>query len=328
MKFLPDERLYSRTEYCLQYLRELNAETTKAGLQTVERYHTYWHGAFSSKQAFAVKSFLATQDLNNSELWLWLDSENGYAGYENNAHLKPFLSFISVKHFDPDAEARDTPLAEKTELFTRVAPTQRSDFLRHVALYKHGGTYVDIDTMFLRDMSPLLRNEHLHDEFCYRWSAHLPYGNSAVLRLSQYSETARALLFKCGEVNSCRPMNVLRFEDNINLDLLVLPCTFFDPLWSHHDRRDNYNDAPFDRFEGFFRKFGWRFKQNPAVRSYRDFFPGAFAYHWHNFWEAREHKDSYFGLFNREFDIILREKLGIDLPAQLAQEMEDGAAKK
>ena len=72
---------YSRTEYCLQFLRELDAETTKAGLQTVERYHMYWHGTFSSKQAFAVKSFLATQDLNNSELWLWLDSENGYAGY-------------------------------------------------------------------------------------------------------------------------------------------------------------------------------------------------------------------------------------------------------
>ena len=32
---------------------------------------------------------------------------------ENNVHLKPFLSFISVKHFDPDAEARDTPLADK-----------------------------------------------------------------------------------------------------------------------------------------------------------------------------------------------------------------------
>ena len=83
---------------------------------------------------------------------------------------------------------------------------------------------------------------------------------------------------------------------------------------SSHDRRDNYNDAPFDRFESFFRKFGWRFKRNPTVRSYRDFFPGAFAYHWHNFWDAREHKDSYFGLFNREFDIILREKLGIEIP--------------
>jgi hypothetical protein len=31
VKFLPDERLYSRTEYCLQYLRELDAETTKPG---------------------------------------------------------------------------------------------------------------------------------------------------------------------------------------------------------------------------------------------------------------------------------------------------------
>jgi hypothetical protein len=34
------------------------------------------------KQAFTVKSFLATQDLERSELWLWLDSEHGYVGYK------------------------------------------------------------------------------------------------------------------------------------------------------------------------------------------------------------------------------------------------------
>ena len=34
----------------------------------------------------------------------------------------------------------------------------------------------------------------------------------------------------------------------------------------------------------------------------RDFFPGSFAYHWHNGWKEPEHEASYFGLFNREFD--------------------------
>jgi hypothetical protein len=305
----------------LQYLRETNGHSDDCIPQLLERYHMYWYGAFSLKQAFAVKSFLATQDLENSKLWLWLDIENGYTDYEENLYLRPFLSFLHVRCFDPEVEVPNTPLERMPDLYDGVRLASRSDFFRHVVLYKYGGTYVDMDTMFLRDMSALLRNEHLNDEFCYRWSAHLPYGNSAVLRLRQYSETARTLLVKCGEVGSCRPMNVLRFEDNADLDLLVLPCPFFDPLWPHHDRRDIYNDAPFDRFEGFFRKFNWRFRQNPTVRSYLDFFPGAFAYHWHNFWDAREHKDSYFGLFNREFDIILREKLGIDLPAQRAQEM-------
>lgn len=274
----------------------------------------YWYGAFSLKQAFAVKSFLATQDLKKSELWLWLDIENGHTGYEENLNLRPFLPFLQIRCFDPEVEARNTPLERMSDLYDGVRLASRSDFFRHVILYKYGGIYIDMDMMFLRDMSALLGNEHFHDEFCYRWSAHLPYGNSAVLRLRQHSDTARTLLVTCGEAGSCRPKDVLRFEDNAGLDLLVLPCPFFDALWPHHDRQDNYNDAPFDRFADFFRKFGWRFKRNPAVRSYRDFFPGAFAYHWHNFWDAREHKDSYFGLFNREFDIILGEKLGIEIP--------------
>lgn len=274
----------------------------------------YWYGVFSLKQAFAVKSFLATQDLNNSELWLWLDVESGHANYEENLYLRPFLNFLHVKCFDPEVEARNTPLEQRSELYDGVKLASRSDFFRHVVLYKYGGTYVDMDMMFLRDMSAPLGNKHFHEEYCYRWSAHLPYGNSAVLRLRQHSDTARTLLVICGEAGSCRPKNVLRFEDNADLDLLVLPCSFFDPLWPHHDGKDNYGTAPFRRFGDFFRKFGWWFKQNPAVRSYRDFFPGAFAYHWHNFWDVREHKDSYFGLFNREFDIILREKLGIEIP--------------
>jgi len=325
MKFLADERLYSHTEDCLRYLRGLIDGTDNSLPWAPERYHMYWHGTFSSKQAFAVKSFLATQDLENSELWLWLDIENGYAGYEENPILRPFLPFLQIRCFNPEFEARDTPLEKRSDLYDGVNLASRSDFFRHVVLYKYGGTYVDMDTMFLRDMSMLLRNEHFDCEFCYRWSAHISHGNSAVIRLRQHSEAARTLLVKCGEVGSCRPKHVLRFGDNADLDLLVLPCPFFDPLWPYHDRQDNYKDAPFDRFAGFFRKFGWRFKRNPAVRSYRDFFPGAFAYHWHNCWDEREHPDSYFGLFNREFDIILREKLGINLPAQRRKETDDGA---
>ena len=316
MKFLPNERLYSDTESCLQHLRELAIDIDDAIPRTTERYHMYWYGIFSSKQAFAIKSFLATQDLENSELWLWLDGENGYSDHKNNPFLRPFLPFLNVMRFEQKEEAKDTPLEPRPDLCRGLNPTQRSNFFRFVVLYKYGGTYTDMDVMFLRDFNSLYSNGSFQEEFCYSWSAHISHGNSAVIRLRQHSEAARTLLVICGEVGSCRPKHVLRFGDNPDLDLLVLPCPFFDPLWPHHDRQDNYKDAPFDRFAGFFRKFGWRFKRNPAVRSYRDFFPGAFAYHWHNCWEEREHMDSYFGQFNREFDIILREKLGIDLPAQ------------
>jgi hypothetical protein len=64
-------------------------------------------------------------------------------------------------------------------------------------LYKHGGTYLDADTLFLRDMG-------VGREFCKRWSAE-PYANSAVLRLEQGSETGFVLLARCAELASCHP---------------------------------------------------------------------------------------------------------------------------
>ena len=313
MKLLVDEPLYSRTEECLQFLRELGCGGAVAAPRTPERYHLYWRGGFGLKQSFAVKSFLATQDLASAELWLWLDAERGYEGHAENPLLRPPLPFLRVGRFDPEVEAHDTPLAKRLELYRMVDSRKRSDFFRLVALYKYGGTYVDMDTMFLRDMRVLLDDPYVPDEFCYRWSADQPHGNSAVLRLRQGSDTARALMAASAERGSCDPRDVLRFAENRRLDLTVLPCVFFDPLWPHDDGKDRYVAAPFDRFEDFFRQFDDQFRPKPSVRSYRDFFPGAFAYHWHNLWGAPEHEDSYFGLFNRELDGILGDKLGIEV---------------
>jgi Glycosyltransferase sugar-binding region containing DXD motif len=153
-----------------------------------------WYGTFSWKQAFAIKSFLATQDLDNSELWLWLDAESGYTDYQKNPYLQPLLPFLHVKRFDPEVEARNTPLELRSDLYQSVSPAARSDFFRFVVLYNYGGFYADMDTMFLRSMNTLLHKEHFYGEFCYRWSAHTTYGSSAILRLRQRSETAHALL--------------------------------------------------------------------------------------------------------------------------------------
>jgi hypothetical protein len=311
MRFLADERLYSRTGDCLRFLRGLGGHSDETAARAPERYHLYWRGPFSLKQAFAVKSFLATQDLESSELWLWLDGEHGYDGHEENPLLGPLLPFLRVRRFDPEVEARDTPVERRPDLHEGVGPAARSDFFRHLVLYRYGGLYADMDIMFLRDMRPLLRDPSFPDEFCYRWSAHQPHGNSAVMRLRQASDTGRALLARCAERGRCHPRFVLRFDEHPALDLLILPCPFFDPLWAHHDRQDRYGAAPFDRFADFFRKFDWRFRRKRAIRSHRDFFPGAFTYHWHNYWDAPERADSYFGLFDRELDGILQRRLGV-----------------
>lgn len=304
MRFLADERLYWDTEYCLRFLRELersNHDNAAAG----ERYHLYWYGPFSTKQAFAVKSLLATQEVKRGEVWVWLDAEDGYAGHKRNAILRPFAPHLSVRPFDPVVECRGTPLENSPELYRGVSPAARSDLFRFITLYKHGGVYLDMDMMLLRDMGELFRQPFLSDEFCYRWSSDLPSANTAVLRLRRRGETVQAIMERCVEMGACDPRVVLRFDGNERLDLTVLPCPFFDPLWSHADGKDRFEGAPFDGFEGFFRKFGWRFRPSRSVHSYREFFAGAFAFHWHNQWDAPEHDRSYFGRFDREFDALL-----------------------
>lgn len=309
MRFLADERLYTRTEDCLQFLRGLSAGGRPAG-ESRRRYHVYWHGPFARKQAFTVKSFLVTQALEASELWLWLDGQAGSAGHEDNPFLRPLLPFVRVQRFDMQTEARDTPLADGREVGGGRTPTERSNYVRHLVLYKYGGIYADMDTMFLRDLGPLVEDERFGDEFCYRWSSHRPFANSAVLALRQASPAAQALLERCRKSGTGRPQHLLRFAESADLDLLVLPCPFFDPLWLHHDEQDTYPSAPFSRFGDFFKAI--RFPRRPTVASYRDFFPGAFTYHWHNFWDANEPKSCYFSRFDREFDAALRDRLGIE----------------
>jgi Glycosyltransferase sugar-binding region containing DXD motif len=303
VRFLDDERLYWDAEYCLRFLRELEAPD-QGELPAGERFHFYWRGPISTKQAFAIKSVLTTQR-GHGEVCLWLDPEDGYPDRERNPILRSLADQISVRPFDAAEECRGTPLEGRTELLEHESPLERANLFRLVGLYNHGGVYLDLDTMLLRDLSELQVQPFMTEDYTYRWSAHLPYGNNAVLRFRQGSENAWRLMERSIELGTCNPTRVLLFEGAEDVDLTVLPCAFFDPLWPHFDGICPLEDAPFDGWEGFFRKFSWRFRPGREAESYREFFPGAFAYHWHNQWEAPEHEQSYFGRFSREMDAAL-----------------------
>lgn len=314
MRFLDDPSLYRSTARCLDYLRALGPPPEPTPGRDREPLHVYWQGPFGRKPALAVKSALATQDGRRTELWLWLDAETGYEGHEESPFLRPLLPLLRVRPWRLAVEAAGTPLAERPELFERARPAQRSDYVRLLVLHNHGGTYVDADTLLLRDLGRLRDDPLLGGELCYQWSAR-PYANTAVLRLDRGSPVARRLLERCVEREDPRPPAILRFDSGDELDLLVLPCAFFDPLWLHHDGHDLYAGAPLRRFGDFFRPFGVRHRRRREIRSYRDFFPGAFAYHWHNLWDARERRRSYFGLFEAELDALLRARLGVEAAA-------------
>jgi hypothetical protein len=311
MRFLADDRLYQDTDRCLEWLRGLEPPAPAGAPGEPEPCHLYWEGTFGAKQAVAARSFLATQDLGRLEPWLWLDAENGYEGHATNPFLEPLLPLLRIERFDAAQEARGTPAGEVVAEYRHAPVVHRSNLFRFVVLHKHGGLYSDLDMLFLRDLGTLVDALGTEVEWAYRWSAHMNHGNNGFMRLHAGGTTSGQLLHRGLSSRGMRSRDVLRFEDAEEIDLLILPSAVFDPLWAHHDRRDVAASAPFDRFEELFRSPRGRDRGRPGGGSLRDFFPGAFAFHWHNHWSTPVEPGSPFARLAREFDGILLERLGI-----------------
>ncbi|WP_205676555.1 hypothetical protein, partial [Brachyspira sp. G79] len=81
-------------------------------------------------------------------------------------------------------------------------------------------------------------------------------------------------------------------------DLTVLPCAYFDPIWNMKDKTKY--DYPILSFEDFFKNYSGN------IKSYKDFFTGSYAYHWHNQWNVKPEPNSLFNNFNEEFNNILK----------------------
>jgi Glycosyltransferase sugar-binding region containing DXD motif len=307
MKLLPDPKLYSSTDACLKYLKNIpRSQPTSVFQEQPLIFHCYWSGKFGAKQALSIKSFLATQDLDRTQLWLWLDKTNGYDRHEYNSFLYPLISRIKVKCYDFLQEATDTPLAASSLLKIKDR-VQRSDVFRMTVLHKYGGCYFDLDMIFLRSFVDL-RNQFPSQEFCYKWSG-MPYANSAILKLDKQSAISSYLIKKAAQHKAWLPWDLFKFADE-NLELLMLPTVFFDPLWLRADNIDKHNYNLFHSFKCFFRAID-REQLDQEIPKIRDFLNSCFTYHWHNQWNASEVPNSIAGHYNREYDLLLTKKYGL-----------------
>lgn len=302
MKFLDDPRLYQETARCLAFARALTPPQNPPPRKKRTLFHFYWHGPFNRKAVFALKSFLATQDLERAEPWLWLDNAGTVPG-SREAYTAALGRAIRILNYDPVEQAHDTPLETAPALVAPQDPVTRSDAFRILTLYRYGGLYVDIDTLFLRDFNVLL-DSFGSSAFCYRWSGYQNASN-AILYMERANPLGLRLMEHFVKVGSCHPRRALRHKDHADIDLLELPSAFFDPLWLHFDRLDRFADTPFDKFDDFFRPFTLLNRRKRHIRTIADFFPGAFAYQWHGRWHMPEYKTSYFGSLERDIEARL-----------------------
>jgi hypothetical protein len=152
-------------------------------------FHTMTLTPFSSQTPLMLWSFLATQCCD-AVLWFWMAPAVAAAFNKDDPPvvLPPHLRHrVVYKTFDADAEwsrvATDFPRANATALARLMSfedVRYVSDWGRQLVMYAYGGTWVDIDTVFLQDFRPVLR----YTPFAYRAGFGITI-NNAVMRLGR-----------------------------------------------------------------------------------------------------------------------------------------------
>lgn len=132
-------------------------------------YHTYWRAdllEMGDKQRSTFRSFFATQNLNHSTVYLWSNSElSSPILTEIKSH---FGDRLQVFVFNANELAKDTPLQDFPYLTLKDSYAYLDgDIVRLLALYKYGGMWFDMDSLFIRDMQPLFEREWVGQWDCF-----------------------------------------------------------------------------------------------------------------------------------------------------------------
>ena len=97
------------------------------------------------KELVALKSYLATQNLEKTKLIVWSDYD-----ISDQENIQPYKDLADFKVYNSRELSKETPL-ENSELHFSLNYDQNhwmhSGIMRFLALYKFGGVYVDMDTI-------------------------------------------------------------------------------------------------------------------------------------------------------------------------------------
>lgn len=256
-------------------------------------FHTYWYGRFGRKQAFSIKSLLATQLDYSFEVWLWLDEETFS---DNTAEVNPYITelipYIKIKKYSIKECIADSIFKNIEFLFSdKKYLAFRADGFRMWALHEFGGFWFDLDIMFLRSLKLLL----MQGEFVYAWEKK-KYANNALIFLKKGSFTNEHLAWKIKRRLSTQPWTLFQYNDKKLKYLKLYPASLFDPLWNADDDR-----FAFHKFEDFF-------KTTDQEIDLQNCFPFSYTYHWHNMWSAEIEEDSWFARYENYFNKKVIEK--------------------
>lgn len=259
--------LYHDYEACLEFLKGIKYSDYEYPLERT-KFHIYSE-IKSEKELVAIKSYLATQNLDKTELVVWSDYD-----ISDNPLIQSYKKYVTFNVYNPEIEALGTPLKKNKKLKMKDDLYYlQSDLARILLLYKYGGVWYDMDVILLRDFKPLLDQEYM-----YAWGSQTDFANqgacATVIAGKARSEFMTKLVKKLLKTKA-KPGSVCwgktmfakvykKFKFNI------MPCAFFNIEWCINRKYNSLGNEIESR---------WFF--NP-LNNDDHLFLDSFAWHWHN----------------------------------------------
>jgi hypothetical protein len=247
-------------------------------------FHCYWHGNLNEKHLYSVLSCYYFNVLNrNHKIILWLENNTP------NDINEEISKYCEIKQFSLQTEKENTNFIEK-DFYYNKALSLYSDVVRYLLLYNYGGCWFDLDCLFLRSFDPIFKN--YEKEVCvYTWE-NQNYPNGAIfISLEPKSAKMKNNINFIINRNRGWGFQEARLTFDLPLDMLVLPCSWFDGSWIQN---------PYNIGASIF------FKNTEKEYTFDKFFNGSFCYHWHNKWNKPIEENS---IFKQLVQIIKKEMM-------------------
>ena len=233
-------------------------------------FHCYWNGILNEKHLYSILSCYYFNVYNNKhKIILWLEN-NTYNQY--NTEIE---KYAEIKYFSLNDELNNIDFINNyNHNFSNI--TYYSDFIRSILLYNYGGIWFDLDCFFLRCFDPIFNK--FENEICvYQWEEKNYPNNAIYISLEKKSIKMMTNMKFIMNLNRGWGFQQASLTYDLPLDILVLPCSWFDSDWI-----ENIN----------YIKTGQFFEKTNETYNFDNFLKGSFCYHWHNKWDHEIKSDS------------------------------------
>ena len=225
-------------------------------------FHCYWSGVLNEKHLYSILScYYFNVYKNKHKIILWIENNTP------NEYNTEISKYAEIRCFSLSDETANTGFLNKYFCeFNMII--YYSDFVRNILLYNYGGIWFDLDCFILRSFDPIFWN--FENEICvYQWENQNYPNNAIYISLESKSKKMKQNIEFIVERNCGWGFQEANLTYDLPLDMLVLPCSWFDADWIQNP----YNNGTIALFEKTDKQY-----------TFDNFFKGSFCYHWHNKW--------------------------------------------